>query len=62
MRRRLAQKLVDAWDGLGRGTKWAIEQIAGSGIWAAIEGGVGAVVDFLSDCSDWVVEKINNLF
>jgi len=59
--KKIAQYLVNHWNQLSSGVQWAIKQIAGSALVQAIEAGVQATVNYLSQFSSWAIHKIANI-
>ncbi|WP_434683374.1 hypothetical protein [Escherichia coli] len=59
--RKVAKYLVDHWNQLSSGVQWAIKQIAGSALVQAIEAGVEATVNYLSQFGSWAINKIANI-
>lgn len=58
---RIAKYLIKQWDGLGKWTKWTIEQLVGSAIVDAIKKGYDATVEFLKRFSSSTLEKLASL-
>lgn len=56
--RNIAEYLIESWNSMSGWLKDAIESLLSAGLADAIQNGVHALVDYLGDFSQWVLESI----